>query len=303
VNAVPAAHPLQGRPVDFGRPFIPQDLTPLYHTPAYAELEPRHRLRYNQLQAFFFNEQIVFFETLIGAGLMQALLRENWPDGFGETLRQLWHDHVRHTAMFRRLNRRCAPELYGSGDSHFIRVVRPWKMVLRWTTRRPHVFPLYLWLMLLQEERSLYYSGRFIRCRHALEPRWVAAYRNHLIDEANHVRCDQDLIDRWWPSVSAPVRRINAQLLAWIIAEFFSVPNRGQLSVLVTLAREFPELQPRLPYLIGQILSLAADKRYQLSVYSREVTPRSFARFDQWPELRVLERVMPGYRARKSEII
>ena len=123
VSAATAAS-LKGEPVDFGRKFIPDELTPLSHTPAWHRLEPEHRLRYNQLQAFFFNEQIVFFETRIGSGLMQALLREGWPDDFRKSLRRLWHDELRHTDMFRRLNRHCAPYLYTDSDFHFRRVVQ-----------------------------------------------------------------------------------------------------------------------------------------------------------------------------------
>lgn len=283
--------------VDFGRNFIPEELTPLSQTPIYRRLEARHRLRYNQLQAFFFNEQIVFFETMIGNGLMRALLREDWPQDVRLSLKQLWSDEVRHTVMFRRLNRYCAPEFYRRSDHHFIQIARPWKALLRWTTGLPHLFPLYLWVMLLQEERSLYYSARFIRSKQTLEPHWVEVYRKHLIDESSHVRCDQDLLDRWWPKVPAHIRRINAQLLAWMVGEFFSAPKRGQLSVVVTLTREYPELQQHLPAMMAQLLDLAEDQGYQQSMYSREITPRTFARFDQWPEFRVLEKAMPGYRS------
>jgi hypothetical protein len=45
-----------------------------------------------------------------------------------------------------------------------------------------------------------------------------------------------------------------------------------------------------------QTRALTADARYRRSIYSREVTPRPFALFDQWPEFRVLESAMPGYR-------
>jgi hypothetical protein len=296
VNAVADLESAGDPGIDFGRPFIPEELTPLAFTPAYRQLEPRQRLRYNQLQALFFNEQIVFFETLVGTGLMQGLLRERWPNDFSERLRQFWSDELRHTDMFRRLNRRCAPQLFGSHDSHFVRVAHTWMALLRWTTSRPRFFPLYLWVMLLQEERSLYYSAQYIRHKSTLEPQFVATYRAHLIDEAGHVRCDQDLLDRWWPQISAPVRRLNAKLLAWMVREFFSAPRRGQLGVLDTLAAEFPELQERVPEMKRQLLSLAADEHYQLSLYSRDITPRCFARFDEWPEFRVLERAMPGYR-------
>ena len=282
--------------VDFGCHFIPESLTPLAHTPVYRQLEPRYRLRYNQLQALFFNEQIVFFETTIGTGIMQALLREPWPDEFSAQLQEFWTDELRHTEMFRDLNRRCAPALYGTDNSHFIRVAPAWMALLRWTIRHPRLFSLYLWLMLLQEERSLYYSAQFIRCKQALEPHFVAVYRAHLIDEVGHLRCDQELIDRWWPQMHPYLRKVNARLLAWMVAEFFSAPKRGQLAVIDTLATEFPELRNRVPELKRQLLSLGADERYQLSIYSRQITPRSFARFDQWPEFRILERTMSGYR-------
>src|SRR4051812_38688920 len=109
MNAV-ATVDLHEQPIDFGREFIPETLTPLAHTAAWQRLESHHRLRYNQLQALFFNEQIVFFETMVGTGTMQALLQEGWPDDFDQTLREFWDDEVRHTGMFRALNRRCAPE-------------------------------------------------------------------------------------------------------------------------------------------------------------------------------------------------
>lgn len=295
------AAPVARNRVDFGRHFIPEVLTPLYFTPLYRELDARHRLRYNQLQGLYFNEQIVFFETLIGAGLIQGLMRADWPADFKTQLQALWDDEVRHTEMFRRLNRRCAPELYDNTDSCFIRVPRPWMALLRSTTRHPRFFPLYLWLMLLMEERSLYYSGQFIRSKETLEPNFVAAYRAHLLDEASHVRCDQELLDRWWPDMPRAVRRFNARLFAWMVKEFFSAPRRGQMSVVHRLISEFPELQPRRAEIERQLLALAADDRYHISIYSRDITPRCFARFDQWPELRVLERVMPGYRSPRSE--
>jgi hypothetical protein len=295
MNAVATVDLLE-QPIDFGRHFIPETLTPLAHTAIWLRLEPCHRLRYNQLQALFFNEQIIFFETRVGTGIMQALLQEAWPDDFDDTLREFWEDELRHTSMFRALNCRCAPELYGAGDFHFIQVPRPWRAILQWTTRRPRLFALYIWLMLLQEERSLYYSAQFIRHRETLEPCFVATYRAHLVDEAGHVRWDQELLHRWWPRIRPQLRRLNARLLGWLVREFFSAPRRGQICVLDTLAREFPELEPQLPELKRQTLALTTDARYRRSIYSREVTPRSFALFDQWPEFRVLERAMPGYR-------
>ena len=49
--------------VDINRPFIPEQYTQLYHTEIYAELNNKHRLRYNQLFGARTNEQFILFES------------------------------------------------------------------------------------------------------------------------------------------------------------------------------------------------------------------------------------------------
>jgi len=283
-------------PVDFDRKFIPEKLTPLYYTAAYGQLAPRHRLRYNQLQALWFNEQIIFFETMIGEGVMRALQRHAWPDDFGDKVRRFAEDEVRHTRMFRRLNQRCAPQYYGATDYHFIRASPGLLAALRWTTEYSRFLTLFLWLMLLQEERSLYYSREIIRHGKDLEPHFVACHRAHLADEVRHVHCDEELLDRLWRPSARLSRILNARLFAWLTGEFFSTPKRGQLSVVRVLVREFPELEGQKEELRRQLARLPDDRTYQLSLYSRDIVPECFARFDQWPELRVMERAICGYR-------
>jgi hypothetical protein len=282
--------------LDRSRCFIPEHLTPLSYTPIYRELDPHHRLRYNQLQAMCFNEQIIFFETEIGTGVMKALLRETWPAGFAGKLRQFWEDEVRHSAMFRDLNQAGAPQLYGAGDFHFIRIARPAMALLRWTTGNPRLFPMFIWMVLLQEERSLYYSSEYLRHADDVEPRFVATNRAHMIDEAGHVRCDLELLDQLWPQIGPQLRRINARLLGWMVREFVSGPKRGQLQVIHALLAEFPELRGHEARIKQQLLALDDDPEYQLTLYSRKIAPRSFGRFDKWPEFHVLESAMPGYR-------
>lgn len=287
--------------MDFGKKFIPEGLTPLFYTPWYRWLTAGQRLRYNQLQALYLNEQVIFFETMVGRGVMSALLRGRWPNGFGAQLRQFWDEEKRHSEMFRQLNQRCAPHFYLSGDFHFVQAPRRWLAALEWTTHRPRTFPMFLWLMLLQEERSLFYSKEFIRQDREIEPHFVDTHRAHLADEVGHVRWDEQLLDLLWPRFHPYLRRANARLLCWMVEEFFSTPKRGQWRVVLELAREFPELREHLPEVHKQLLALPEDNRYQLSIYSREIAPRSFARFDRCPELRVMQRAIPGYRVRAME--
>jgi hypothetical protein len=286
--AKPAIPLLEDVSVDTGKPFMPAELTPLFHTPCYRELTEGQRLRYNQLHALYFNEQIAFFETALGQPVLAALLREPWPEGMAEGLRRFQEEERQHTEMFRRLNRLCAPRLYEDGGPRFVRVPAFWTGVMRWAVSHPLSLPLFLWLMLLQEERSLYYSRAYLRSAEPLEPLFVETHRRHMADEARHVRWDEELLDALWARAHPLLRAFNARLFAWMLEEFFGAPKRAQLSVIEELAREHPELRGRLPEMRRQMLALARDEAYRETLYSREIVPRTFARFDQCPEFRAL---------------
>jgi len=288
MNDMAAAPLLDDEFIDAGKPFIPAELTPLFHTPSYRELTEEQRLRYNQLHALYFNEQIMFFETDLGHPILGALLREAWPDQLAAGLRQFLDDERRHTEMFRQLNRRCAPRLYAGRDFHFVDVPAAWRAVLRWTANHPFSFPLFLWLMLLQEERSLFYAKAYLRHQTSIEPSFVATHRLHLMDEARHVHWDEELLDALWRCAHPILRTVNAKLFAWMMEEFFGTPKRAQVRVIEELARELPELRGRLPEMRRQLLALARDETYRRSLYSRQIVPRTFARFDKSPEFRVL---------------
>jgi hypothetical protein len=299
MNALAVACLLEDTTVDYGRRFIPEEFTPLSYTPSYLVLTEQQRLRYNQLQAFYFNEQIIFFETAIGRKVLEALLHEAWPPQLTKGLRQFLEEEQQHTEMFRRLNQRCAPQFYGPGHFHFIQAPRAWMAVLSWATQHPRFFPLFLWLMLLQEERSLFYSRRVIAQRGELEPHFVKAHRMHLADEVGHVRWDEELIQALWQRANPFLRKVNAELFGWMLGEFFNAPKRAQLGVVHELAREFPTLRELEPEMQRQLLALSEDGRYLNSLYSREIVPRAFARFDESPEFQLLELI--GYRRQPEE--
>jgi hypothetical protein len=285
---------IEGVSVDAEKPFIPAEFTPLFYTRSYRDLTAEQRLRYNQLHALYFNEQIMFFETVLGRPLLDALLRTSWPERMADGLRQFRDEERQHTEMFRRLNERCAPHLYTGRDWHFIQVPGVWMMALKRAVDRPLLFPLFLWLMLLQEERSIAYSRGYLQGRESIEPQFVAAHRLHLADEVGHVRWDEDLLDEMWRRARPLARRWNARLFAWMVGEFFGTPKRGQLRVIDELAREFPELRARRLEMRRQLLALSKDEAFRTSLYSRAIVPRTFARFDGAPEFRGLD--ICGYR-------
>ena len=286
--------------IDFDRFFLPEAFTPLYHTPAYAGLTLQQQRRYNQLYALYFNEQIIFFETSLAESVLLPLARSRLPPTLARALATFVEEESRHTRMFRALNHRCAPDLYAHHDFHFIRLSSVHRRSLDWVARRTRRFPLVLWLMLLQEERSMFYARTILRERERLESHFVEVHRVHLADEADHVRWDEELLDHIWNACPPLQRRVNAELFRWLVGEFFNTPKRGGLRVVLQLAAEFTDLGPRLPELRQQVLDLAQSPAYHRSLYSRDIVPRTFARFDRHAEFSRLGRTLYGYDRRDT---
>ena len=285
-------------PIDFSRWFIPQVLTHLYYTAAYAKLTGSQRLRYNQLFALYFNEQTMFFERSLAQNVLGYFLAQPLPSVLKTGLRQFIEEEQQHSAMFRRLNRQCAPAIYSNQDFHFIQVPALGAELLDAISRRPTWFPLLLWLMHLQEERALFFGRTFVKSADHLEPHFLAAQRKHLADEIGHVHWDEGLLDWVWPKTSFPLRWFNVRLLRWMIGEYFSAPKRAGLRVLESLVQEFPDLCTQHKELRRQLLDLETDQAFLRSLYSTENVPHTLKRFDEWPEFFSLSRVMPGYTPR-----
>jgi len=75
MNALAMACLLEDAAVDQRKAFHSRRVyTACLYTPSYRVLTEQQRLRYNQLQALYFNEQIMFFEIAIGRNVLEALL-------------------------------------------------------------------------------------------------------------------------------------------------------------------------------------------------------------------------------------
>ena len=287
--------PTSAAKVDFSKPFLPQQITPLYHTAGFARLSDAQKLRYNQLHALYFNEQTIFFESAMAQHILRNFISQKLPEGLSDGLRAFIAEEAEHSRMFRELNRACRPGVYANGDFHFIYVPFLPAGFLRGWIRRARWFPFFLWILLIQEERALFYAKEFLQEADRLEPNFVAAQRRHLADEAGHVQWDEELLDWVWPRIGKAWRKINARLFAWMMGEYFTTPKRSGLRVVAELVKEFPTLQPLWPEMRSQMLHLPRNQAFNRLCYSREVTPKAFARFDQWPEFHSLGRVLPGY--------
>ena len=281
---------------------MPEHLTPLFHTSSYAQLSEEERRRYNQLHACYLNEQTIFFECVMARPILESLIRGTLPQSLRQMLPMFMAEEAAHSEMFRALNRRCWPEVYERGDFYFVRLPHLVRASLEHWVRRANRFPLFLWLLLIQEERAMYYAAEFLRTDE-LEPHFVATQREHLADETGHVRWDEQLIDFIWPRTHPTWRRINARMFRGLMREYFTVPRRSGMRVLARLVEEFPRLRAISPQLSREMLALADVTAFHETTYSRHVTPRTFARFDRTPEFRALGEILPGYRLNGANVI
>lgn len=272
-------------PIDRGRFFIAEELTPLWYTAAFRELSPAQALRYNQISGLAAGELIGLFEEEVAQVALRSLRAAPIPGDLREGLGCFLAEEARHAEIWAGLNRLSEPGWYGAERRRIIGLLARRLGVLRWMAGHPHSFPFVLWMMLLQEERSIGISRRSLAMADRLEPRWAAVYRLHLRDEIRHVHLDWHLLDRFYRDRQRPVRRLTAELLHRITAAFFLAPKRMAVRILDLLILEHPELAFLRPRCVRELAALGNDPAYRRMMYSREDLPISFHLLDRYPEM------------------
>ena len=296
---MPAEAAIARHGIDFSRPFFPARMTALAHVPSWKTLESRHQLRYAQLYALYLNEQTVFFEELLATNVLPALYQR--PDRIGaelaEDLRRFEAEERRHSRWFREMNRRVDPARFSLEEGRYVFIPADARMraLTAWFARRPFVFPCWIWLMLLQEERSISVARECLMKDSGLEPEFVALHRKHMADEVDHVHWDIKLVERVWLPLPMWKRRLQARLFGVMMAEFFTAPKRAGKAVLQALLDECPELAPLGADLHRELGALGTSRDYHASLYSRELTPRAFELFDALPEFKNIGRHLLAY--------
>ena len=296
---MPAEAVISRREIDFSLPFFPARLTALAHVPSWKRLDERHQLRYSQIYALYLNEQTVFFEELLATNVLPALY--NRPDRIGadlaDDLRRFEAEERRHSQWFREMNHRVDPSRFRLDEGSYVFIPADAKMraVSTWFARRPFAFPFWILLMLLQEERSISIARECLKQPHQMEPAFLNLHRKHLADEVDHVQWDLKLIERVWLPMPLWKRLLQARLFGAMMSEFFTAPKRAGKAVLQALLDEFPELESLGPELHRELGDLRNSRDYHASLYSRSMTPRGFALFDELPEFRDMGRFLLAY--------
>lgn len=287
-------------PIDQDRLFICPQLTPLYYTPSYAWLSPHQRLRYNQLTAMQFNEQIIVFERAFSPGLerIRELVAGSDPV-MARCLRRFIDDERWHIEYWRALNRCCEPDWYRDQDYAITRIKpRTTRWLARLSCTAPN-WPAVIWFILAMEERGLH-MARLTRGRgESIDPTFREAYRHHSVDEVRHVEMDRHLIERFFATLSPARRRLNAILTARLLHAIL-VPKRMAVRVLAALVREFPDLEPWQSRMRDELYALRKNPDYVAMMYSRTMTPLLFHLADQYAEMRSAMKTLPSYRPQEA---
>jgi hypothetical protein len=300
------AHAVELEPIDFSRPFIPEEFTQLYFTPLYTELTHEQRLRYNQLFGVKVNEQVAVFEEDFTDRLLRRLV--SYPTVAAQSdlqvcLERMIDEERWHSRMFHDLNRRCLPEVYGDRDRHFLRMGWPDRVGFALLTSAPYRLTFLLWFTTSMEEYSVGLSRVFIRNRETetlgpLEQNFVRVHAEHAKDETRHVHTVLNLIDTCQAEGWKVKRRINAALFRQLIRNIV-VPRRWGAAVIRHLLQDCPELKPMGDRMIRAVRDLKDDERFQKSLFNRTLMPYTFQHLDAQPEFERLGEVMLGYDRRK----
>lgn len=265
--------------------FIPDRLTPLVATPSWSKLSSDEQLCYNQLHGLYFHEQIIFFEQEMIVPLLRALRPHVVKSELQSAVDTFIVEENVHSAAFHGLLRSLRPDWYGSDWRHFIQTSRVSGALFKFMVVRPRIFPLFLWLVQLLEERTMFASRLYLSEPEAFASAIVAVQRQHLADEADHVQWDMALLDQFWSRSPSWWRRVNARLLNWIIGEFIAFPRRAALRVIDALAAERPTLSVSASQLKAELLGLAKRTDFRGGVFGRDAVPRTWKYAAQAPDL------------------
>jgi hypothetical protein len=263
-------------PDDWSRPFIPERLTPLRLTPAWALLSPSEKLRYNQLQGLYFHEQIIFFEQELIVPMLRAARPLVVDPDLRRSLQTFEAEENTHSADFHTLLKELRPEWYGRSWRHFVQTGPVTRALLSTMLRHPRRFPFLIWLVQLLEERTMFASRLYLEEPDRYPAAILAGQRRHLIDEANHVQWDIALLRQLWPATPRWLRRLNIRLLDWMVGEFIAVPRRAALRVIDALAADIPNLSVPAATLKSQLLALGDQPEFRAAVFGRDAVPRTW---------------------------
>jgi hypothetical protein len=278
------------RPLERGRLWSPEHISPLTHLPSYGRLSPEQRRRYNQLFAVGVCEQFVWFEQHLLCAVLRRLLAEepDIPPQLREAIEHFVVEEDKHSEMFWRMCEKAEPALYPTREFRLFNTSRLQSLVTGFMLRRPRTFLLWVWAAIFFEERTVDYCRQYRRAVKAdpdgLDPSFVELHEFHFKDEARHYQLDQHLLTWLYDPEPLWKRRLAARMFKQLMRAYVS-PRRTSQRILDRLGVEFPELTREvLPALRAELPSLRTSPSFHRAAFSRDAVPRTMELFAEYPE-------------------
>lgn len=284
--------------IDHDKLFMPERLTQLYHTPGYALLSDKHKLRYNQLFAMRSIEQLMTLEAKFIELVLKRTSKShevNKDEQLVYCMQEMASEEQQHYRMFSRINRQAEPCIYQDEEMYFARISTWENLALSGLVYLPGINLFLLWILLILEEFSTYISTAMIKearlSAARYEPNFVKVHREHLKDETRHVSICANLISTLMRSTAQPLIQLNTFLLRKFMHDYMT-PKRGGIRVIEHLCREFPELQATKKTLIDSIRAQKQDSVISKAIQDPACMPCSQALFSRYPAFRFYD---PSY--------
>jgi hypothetical protein len=278
--------------VDKSLHYFPEVLTPLYHCASYRNvLDDDDRRAYNQLFAQYVSEQFIFLEDRFLCRVVERLLP--WSVGISSDLKRcleiFLEEEVKHTEMFRRLNRICYPERYTNSDYFFLRLQKHEDRLLNMMASMPRQLNFWIWVALLFEEKTIdYFSHYRMQQRDSnmnrLDPLHYQVHQYHMLDEARHVQIDEHLLKYIFETSNPLIRSMNIMLLRQTMKNY-TTPKRANLLIIEDLCKSRRHLRNQVEKLSNDVRSQKGRSPYQIAQCSRKNFPKTFSYFDSYSDV------------------
>lgn len=269
---------------DDSNAFLPESLTPLWHTDVYKVLTTAERLRYNQLCGIMVIDQFLRFEHDVLLVVYERPLRaSNAISGsLAEAIRRLVADEKRHRAVFASVRQALLP-----GPS----LVQPGRLlaaVERLMTSRLLDLRFWLWFGFAVEESGCALAERLASASSTtlgpIDNGMIALHTWHRADEVHHLTVDEAMANEWFDQRPVWRRRLDAVALGHLL-DAMRTPAVGGVGVVRQLIREHPRLAPQQAALFAAVRSVRHQPAFQRWFASPDSCPRWSAALNARPEL------------------
>lgn len=267
--------------------WIPDCFLPLWGTPAYNQLSPEQKLRYNHYYALQKTEQFIWLENQLLVAPAQRLLGSaDVTEPLRRILQSFIDDEVKHNVTFWRLLRRSHPNLYPGNDHVLFRPSIRFRLYAYSMSHLPRLLSGWTLMGNAFEEHTLILSRQYKEMGDRVDPLFANVYMLHAQDEARH--CNLDTVFAHWliDGQSRWQSRLNGAALGGAFRAYFA--EWGHEQPIQRLIEDFPELGDRSSALFSEAARCRSED-YHREVLSANTTPMTFKNRERYE---ILERAI-----------